>query len=142
MSTESGDGWKKFADFVRSPRFHSALIDNCVINVRTDGVTTRIEATLVRTGVAWKHIAVREETASEQSGEQGSGVLMPKEETCSIQEFEAILEPHHALRFAALIVNTVMGLPEEQRERYGIPSPEIPTADGDSNKESGSGGPS
>lgn len=138
MSTESGDGWKKFADFVRSPRFHSALIDNCVINVRTDGVTTRIEVTLLRDGVAWKHIAVREETVSEKSGEQGFGGLVPEKEICSIQEFEAILEPHDALRFAALIVSTVMGLPEEQRERYDIPA-EIPTADGDSNKESGSG---
>lgn len=142
MSTEPGDVWRKFADFVRSPRFHSALIDNSVINVRTDGVTTRIEVTLLRTGVAWKHIAVREEAASEQSGEQGSRVLMPKDEICSIQEFEAILEPHHALRFATHIFEAVMGLPVEQKERYGIPAPDVPAADGDSNKESGSGGPS
>lgn len=140
MSTESGDGWKKFADLVRSPRFHSALIDNSVVNVRTDGISTRLEVTLLRTGVDWKHIAVREDTPSDESEGQESGTLMPKAERCSFQEFEAILEPHHALRFAQYLFETVMGLPPEQRERYGIPAPEIPTADGGLSEESESGG--
>lgn len=99
-----------------SPSFHAAPVDLSSVYARTDGTATTLVLTLMRRRLEMTHLESPESSGA--AGDEVTGRLQSHE--CVSKEFEAIIEPHHALRVAANILETLSNLPEEQRVRYGL----------------------
>lgn len=99
-----------------SPSFHAAPIDLSSVYARSDGTATTLVLTLLRRRLEMTHL----ESPETSNSSDGEAIGRIRSHESISKEFEAIIEPHHALRVAANILETLANLPTEQRVRYGL----------------------
>lgn len=101
----------------RGSHFHSAFIDNSVVQTRSDGLGTTLSLTMLRRDRVWTGLRRSDDPETDAS----AALYQIDGEECVTQEFEAFLEPHNAYRIMIQIRDALSALPESQRTRYALP---------------------
>lgn len=102
----------------RGSHFHSAFIDNSVVQARSDGLGTTLSLTLLRRDREWTGLRKSDEP---ETDEASAPLYQIHGDECVTQEFEAFLEPHNAHRIMIQIRDALASLPAAQRARYALP---------------------